>query len=212
MELGARIKKIRKQYKLTQNELAKKLGISTQMIVNYENGLRNISLEKLQQIANVFSLPVYLFFVDNFDDVTNFNRTSTTNNYDNPNTKKIPLISKVSAGHGTWGDEIIEKFIELPVNFFKKCDFATVVDGDSMLPEIANGEIVFVKQTNFLENGNIGIFNLNDEVFIKKYFKNVVTEEESLISLNDSYSPIIIKEEDNFKIIGRVVGSLNYSL
>lgn len=212
MEIGSRVKKIRKKYKVTQNTLAKELGVSTQMIVNYENGLRSISIEKLQQIANFFSFPLYLFFVDNFNEVINYDEKTITENSKEANTKKIPLISKVSAGRGVLGEEVIDKFIELPINFFKKCDFATVVNGDSMLPEISNGEIVFVKQTNSLENGNIGIFNLNDEVFIKKYFKNVVTGEVSLISLNTNYLPIKIKKEDNFKIIGRIVGSLNYSL
>lgn len=91
--------------------------------------------------------------------------------YENENMKKIPIVSRASAGHGNWGEDETDNFIELPISLFKKCDFATVVDGDSMMPEIKNGEIVFVKHTELLENGNIGIFNLNDEVFIKKFLE-----------------------------------------
>lgn len=211
MDLGERVKKLRKKHKMTQAELALGLNVSTQTIINYENGIRAISLDKLKQIADFFSFPLHFFFIENFENALE-PKQSITKCYENENMKKIPIVSRVSAGHGSWRDEEIDNFIELPINLFKKCDFATIVDGDSMMPEIRNGEIVFIKQVDFLENGNIGIFNLNGEVFIKKYFENAITDERALIPLNHNYPTIKIKDEDNFKIIGRVIGSLNYSL
>ena len=55
-----------------------------------------------------------------------------------------------------------------------------------------------------VENGEIGIFSLNGEAYIKKLQddQNGI----SLISLNEKYSPITIREHDHFDILGKVVG------
>lgn len=54
MDLGERVKKLRKKHKMTQAELAEGLNVTTQSIINYENGIRAISIEKLKQIADFF--------------------------------------------------------------------------------------------------------------------------------------------------------------
>ena len=56
----------------------------------------------------------------------------------------------------------------------------------------------------YLENGEIGIFYLNGDAYIKKLQedKNGVF----LISLNEKYSPIPVGENDRFDILGKVVG------
>lgn len=206
MNIGERIKKIRKKYKLKQAQLAEILGVTTQMIVNYESNTRGISIEKLTQISDYLSFPLYLFFVDDFDEFLN-------NKDKIPNTdNKIPIISKASAGKGAFAKEEVIDFIEIPKKIFDRCDFATLVQGDSMSPKIEDGEIAFVRKGDFLETGNIGIFYLNEEVFIKKFFLDNLTYTIKLISLNHNYEDIFIKENDDFRIIGRVIGTLNYHL
>lgn len=206
MNIGERIKKIRKKYKLKQAQLAEILGVTTQMIVNYESNTRGISIEKLTQISDYLSFPLYLFFVDDFDEFLN-------NKDKIPNTdNKIPIISKASAGKGAFAKEEVIDFIEIPKKIFDRCDFATLVQGDSMSPKIEDGEIAFVRKGDFLETGNIGVFYLNEEVFIKKFFLDNLTYTIKLISLNHNYEDIFIKENDDFRIIGRVIGTLNYHL
>lgn len=206
MNIGERIKKIRKKYKLKQAQLAEILGVTTQMIVNYESNTRGISIEKLNQISDYLSFPLYLFFVDDFDEFLN-------NKDKIPNTdNKIPIISKASAGKGAFAKEEVIDFIEIPKKIFDRCDFATLVQGDSMSPKIEDGEIAFVRKGDFLETGNIGVFYLNEEVFIKKFFLDNLTYTIKLISLNHNYEDIFIKENDDFRIIGRVIGTLNYHL
>ncbi len=54
MNVGENIKKLRKQKKLTQNEVAKVLNISRQAYCRYENGQRELSLEALCQLADFY--------------------------------------------------------------------------------------------------------------------------------------------------------------
>lgn len=71
MLVGDRIKEIRKEKHLTQKELGEKLGVSYQMIAQYENGKRNPKPETLKKIADALEVPVsslgfYDIMVDSF--------------------------------------------------------------------------------------------------------------------------------------------------
>ena len=61
-DLGYRLRTLRQGAGLTQEQLAEKVGVSTQQIQKYESGRDNISTEKLQQFAAVFSVPEQEFF------------------------------------------------------------------------------------------------------------------------------------------------------
>lgn len=60
--VGIQLKKARKQMSLSQEDLAKKIGISRMMISRYEVGSSDIPLEKLQRIAELLQKPVSFFF------------------------------------------------------------------------------------------------------------------------------------------------------
>jgi len=62
LKVGERIIKLRKELKLTQGELAKKLGIPQTTLSNYETGSRELGNEMLVKIADFFSVSIdYLF-------------------------------------------------------------------------------------------------------------------------------------------------------
>ena len=61
MEIGKLIKKARKEAKLTQTELAQKMGLSRMMISRYEVGLNNIPLDQLEKIAKFLNKSVTYF-------------------------------------------------------------------------------------------------------------------------------------------------------
>lgn len=51
-------KKIRKEKNYTQSEFAEKIGISTRALSNYENGNIDISLKKMQEIADLLNINI----------------------------------------------------------------------------------------------------------------------------------------------------------
>ena len=77
-----------------------------------------------------------------------------------------------------------------------------------MEPQFINGQIVWVKQQNYLEDGEIGIFFLDGSGYIKKLQDN--KDGHNLISLNKAYKPIPIVEDSNFMIFGKVIGQKSH--
>ena len=55
MNVGYKIKKLRKLHRLTQKDLADRIGSSPSAISRYENDKRCIPIDTLQKIASVFS-------------------------------------------------------------------------------------------------------------------------------------------------------------
>ena len=87
--------------------------------------------------------------------------------------------------------------------------FGVRISGDSMEPEFHDGQIAWVLQQESVANGEIGIFSLNGEAYIKKLQndKNGIF----LISLNEKYAPIKVSENDRLDIFGKVLGKCNAS-
>lgn len=109
---------------------------------------------------------------------------------------------KVSAGLG-YGleDSDMWEIIDIPdTPEARRADFALTIQGDSMEPIYFDGDIVLVKQQEQLNTGEIGIFVVNGDGFIKKLGKN------RLISLNAVYEDIYLSENDRINCIGKVIG------
>lgn len=56
MDIGQRIKQIRKQFKISQIELGRRMGVSQAMIAQYENGTRIPKLETIKKIATALNV------------------------------------------------------------------------------------------------------------------------------------------------------------
>ena len=54
-----KFKELRKKNSLTQKEFCEKIGISPRSLSNYENGNIDISLKKLQEIADLFDVGIF---------------------------------------------------------------------------------------------------------------------------------------------------------
>src|SRR6202035_3340730 len=64
IELGGRLRLRRVEQKMSQSELADKLGVSFQQVQKYEKGVNRIGASRLQQIATALDVPVTFFFDD----------------------------------------------------------------------------------------------------------------------------------------------------
>lgn len=122
-----------------------------------------------------------------------------------PFCRKIRLFDiPASAGVGNFldGDNFTE--VEVGEEVPATADFGIRISGDSMEPRFVNGQIVWVQKQDTLNSGEIGIFFLDGNAYCKK-----LQDDEKglyLISLNSTYEPIAINENQTFKIFGKVVG------
>ena len=67
-----------------------------------------------------------------------------------------------------------------------------------------DGQIIWIHKQDTLEEGEIGIFFLDGEAYVKKYHQT--DSDIQLISLNSKYSPINVSSESTLKTFGKVVG------
>ncbi|HAP5311169.1 TPA: helix-turn-helix transcriptional regulator [Enterococcus faecalis] len=110
----------------------------------------------------------------------------------------------VSAGTGEFlTDETCEE-IELPIEQIPdEADFCLSVNGDSMEPIFHDDDYVFIKRQLEIYSGSIGVVIVNGESFLKRiWFENNFVR---LESFNKKYKDIIITENDEFRIVGKVV-------
>lgn len=108
-----------------------------------------------------------------------------------------------SAGTGNFLDsEFAEELLVPESDIAEQADFVISVGGDSMEPTFHNGDKVFVEKCDSVDIGEIGIFVVNGDVFIKERGNN------QLISHNQKYNPIVLTEHDSAFCCGRVLGSV----
>ncbi len=128
-----------------------------------------------------------------------------------PKSYKVPIMSEnviklfdsyVSAGTGIDIDYSTHTEITFDDDT-ENADFAVKVSGDSMMPRFQSGDVVLVESTPCIDIGEIGIFIVNNQAYIKELGKN------KLISLNKKYPPIEFSENDSIYCQGRVIKILN---
>lgn len=126
------------------------------------------------------------------------------NNISFSNTIEIKLYDlPVSAGTGTYlFEDISYEMMSVDTRQYPNVDFALRISGDSMEPRFFHNDIIYVKSTQHINNGQIGIFYYENEAYLKKL--HIENNKMFLVSLNDKYAPIEIKN-DTFRIVGAVL-------
>ena len=106
-----------------------------------------------------------------------------------------------SAGTGNILDSDLAEELLVPESAeAEQADFVISVGGDSMEPTYHDGDKVFVEKCDAVNVGEVGIFVVNGDVYIKELGN------QCLISYNEKYKPIRIGENDSVYCCGRVIG------
>lgn len=124
--------------------------------------------------------------------------------------KKIPVVSKISAGLPIYSEENLIDYIYFATNKLNsdKEEFGLKVSGDSMDKIFQDGDIVVVEKDSVVENGQLGVVMINGyNATVKRIRYN--GDQIILIpeSNNSSHYPQVYGKNDEVKIIGRVVAS-----
>ena len=101
------------------------------------------------------------------------------------------------AGSGFYFDDIPSEAIMAPD---MGGDFIIGVNGDSMEPDYHDGDMLYVKKTEYMSYGDVGVFTIGNECFLKEYGEN------GLISRNENYGSIPGNED--VRLIGKVIGKV----
>lgn len=190
MEFKNNLRYLRRTNKMSQDELAEKLGYkSFTTIQKWEDGSAFPRVSTLKKMADIFNIDV--------DHLLNLNiRTEQV---------AVPIIGEVKAGYDLYANEDIYGYEYCNNKEYGPGEyFYLKVKGDSMIDaRIGQGDIVYVKKQDYLDNKEIGVFLLeNNEVTIKRAFftKSGVT----LKAANSKYPDRKLKN-DEYKILGKVL-------
>lgn len=112
------------------------------------------------------------------------------------------VSNRVSAGFGEYLEEYEQgKTVYVPdTPKSRKADFVLTVSGDSMEPKFHDGDNILVRSQPTVDEGQIGIFDVDGEGYIKKLGSG------ELISLNHKYPNISLKDRYT-KCFGLVLGT-----
>ena len=118
--------------------------------------------------------------------------------------RTLPLYDlPVSAGVGVMLDTDTAEEITVSDNSrTREADFALRISGNSMEPRYRDGDILLVQEADTVEFGELGIFILDGNGFFK------VFGGDRLYSLNSEYGDILLKDFEDVRVAGRVIGKL----
>lgn len=119
-------------------------------------------------------------------------------------TKKIPIIGEIACGEPIFAEQQYDAYAEADSNI--SADFCLKCKGDSMEGDgIRNGDIVFIRQQDSVNNGEIACVIIDDEATLKHVYFN--DSGITLIASNPKFAPIVITEADAraIKILGKAV-------
>lgn len=211
---GEVIKEFRKRNNLKLSDLAEMAGTAQSFITNVENNKRRMSEKIWNIIKEKLNKKDYLdvLIYEKYMSMPDFLREEINIEQEKENKKEIYQIPffkdiKVSAGYGNYYFEDIEnaEMIEVPQCLFKNSNIAVTVKGDSMEPELKNGDIIIVNcDIKEPDKKHYFVVEYKNDVFVKSLSINSLGIVAGLISQNRYYPPFIIEDIEDFKIIGRV--------
>ncbi|MCD0938910.1 helix-turn-helix domain-containing protein, partial [Staphylococcus aureus] len=94
---------------------------------------------------------------------------------------EVDIYGCASAGIGErlYNEPISKEFVR---GYVPAHDIALKVNGDSMEPLFKNGQIIFIEKSHTIKDGQIGVFIINGDAYVKKVY--VEDNRLTLVSLN----------------------------
>lgn len=216
--IGLRIKQIREEKGLTQEELGKLLGMHKSTVQRYESAkIEKIKLPVIEAMAQILDVnPEWLS--DKSDirtlyDKEQYNSGEVPDKYSNilPNILpikkiKLPLLGEIACGQPIYADEQHELYIDVENDY--GADFCLKANGESMINAgIDSGDIVLIKEASMVNNGEIAAVIIDDEATLKRVYYYPEKGKLILNPENPLFEPLVyINEELNtIRIIGKAV-------
>lgn len=171
-------------------DLVKNLNVDKSKISSYMNGRYLPNQETMLKLCN--------FFDTNIAYLLGLNENSM---------KKVKRVSVYANIHAGIPTEMIDNVIdteEITDFLSDKEYFGLKVKGDSMEPDFKENDTLICEQCQDVESGTICVVVINnDEAILKKLVKaqNGII----LYSLNPKYEPMVFSNNDNVKVIAKIV-------
>ncbi len=207
--IGMRIRKRRKELRLTQAALGSKIGVKGGAISQWEDDKTSPKGENLIALSQAMGcVPEFLLYGEN---------SASNVEPAHADIRHIPVISYVQAGE--WTPESSIRSLEGNIEYLQtnldlsSSAFTLIIKGCSMEPEFSEGDAVVIDPNVFPLPGDFVVAkNGEDEALFKKYRPRGIiggNEVFELVPLNDDY-PILRSDSSEIRIVGTMMEHRKY--
>lgn len=195
------LKYLREEKGLSQNKLAEKIGVNQTTIARWEDDNRVPTIDNAVDVANALNIPL----VDLLGKDLRFDNAEVVDV--SSNHVKIPVLGFIKAGIPIEAQEDIIEYIDIPEEWTKgnKKYYGLKIDGDSMMPNYNENDIVIFLQTNDVQNGKDCAVMVN---CTECTFKKVYINDHGIIlqPYNNSYAPLVFTKDQVAELPVKIVG------
>lgn len=207
MSIRQNIIKLRQQYNITQEELAKIAGVSRGAVSQWEGGFSEPRMGAIQKIADYFNILKSNLIED---DGMNFSKTTLTKLPISGSTATLPLRTLGKVHAGVMDDDAVcdDEEIQVPerVVLAYPDAFLLRVEGNCMDRVIPEGSHVVVAPHKEPTNGSIVVIHDDAyEAIMRRYYKGSSALMLSPDSYEEEYQDIIVHDGQEITLIGVVV-------
>lgn len=213
--LPERVDIAKRRTDITNKRISEVIEVSEKHISEVFNGRAGVSFGLARKIAKLLGTTISFLIGEDDNDEKVIPLPASNKVIPLDNLTWIPVISpevKVSAGVGNCCEEVVwEKIDEFPLFDGKIAALysdngllSLYVEGDSMEPQIHDGDLVIFKKTDEWVPGNVVVACLDGRLMVKGILKGPEGETR-LRSLNRNYEDIIIGRGSFFLVYGRVI-------
>ena len=204
--LGEQIRKLRLSHGWTQIEFANKLCISNTTLSQYETGARTPDDSIKIKMADLFGVSM-----DYLMGRTEKEKAAASSDLSDYGVfpikfKKFRVLGDIACGKPIYADEDRETVVLADAEI--KADFCLYAKGDSMIgARIMDGDIVFVRAQDMVDNGEIAAVIIGDEATLKRVYYYPDKHKLALNAENPHYEPLVYTDDElnDIRILGKAV-------
>jgi repressor LexA len=201
VEIKDILKNRRTELGLTQLDVANAVGVSEATVSRWESGdIANMKRSRIASLASVLKMSPSIIMGWNEEHEAHM----PSNIIPMPAMRKVPLVGSIACGTPILAEENLDGTVEAPDHV--RADFALRCKGDSMInARIFDGDIVYIRQQESVEHGEIAAVLIGDEATLKRVY--IYDDCISLEAENPQYKPMVYRGEEmnNIRILGKAV-------
>lgn len=194
---GATLRRLRMERGLSQEDVARRLATSRQVISRYESGARMPKLSTVTALAAALDAPLGA--------LTGEAEVFGLPGVERPKWRRVPLLGDIACGEPILAEENVEGYVEVDASV--RCDFTLRCRGDSMEPRLRDGDIVMIRIQPDVLDGQIAAVLIGGEATLKHVYHLPGRAGLRLMPENPAHAPIFVTPDnaDEARILGRAV-------
>lgn len=199
--MAKNIKKYMSLNNVSQTDICNALKFKPSTFSDWVNAKTYPRIDKIEMLANYFGIEKSDLVEDKSNDDSDY-----INNIYKIDKIKLPFLGSVACGEPIYADEDRESYIMVGTDIH--ADFCLQCKGDSMInARIHDGDIVFVRKQDIVNNGEIAVVIIDDEATLKRFY---YYKEQNMVILrpeNNKYQDIVLtgEELEKVRVIGKAV-------